>query len=475
MMVVGVFMATFLVGSLWYIMGIGDAIVYRERLQDAADASVYTSAVVHARGMNMIAMLNLIVAAVLAVLVAFKLLQLINWIANAVSCALWWTSVGSAVCSLTTSLEQPIASAVQAAEQLANTDMPVLSKTQVGIAEAMPWVAQAKSGLVVAQKYKDAATAGGMLSPSLVPFIQGRLGLPVQEDDYGFLCGKAGEQAGKLVFSPFGGFGDWVAGVVGNVVQTFPGYFCGDTGAGYSGDARSVVTDGKSEDLVKQGCNEQWSKLSPEDQDDFDWDECIKRGEKGLENGVKSLAGKGGEPGISSNGKTSKRIFDDAQNGDGYFQTWSIVIGDDEWPKKTSQGVKIAAWNKKTPLPEVPWGKVILAQAEFYCDVPGRWEDVKEDAIWNMRWRARMRRVHLPEGPVTEILGQLKGSLGGKLGGVVAAALDDPTVSAFVFGTGSQEDLIKQVRALTQGGSAWSGTAIEDAMLGESGGIELIH
>lgn len=75
-MVVGVFMAAFLVGSLWYIIGIGDAILYRERMQDGADAVAFAAAVYHARGMNIIAMINIIMAAILAVLVAFKLVQL---------------------------------------------------------------------------------------------------------------------------------------------------------------------------------------------------------------------------------------------------------------------------------------------------------------------------------------------------------------------------------------------------------------
>ncbi len=56
----------------------GDAIVFRERMQDAADATAFEDAVWHrARGMNAIAMLNIVMALVLAVLVALRVVELL--------------------------------------------------------------------------------------------------------------------------------------------------------------------------------------------------------------------------------------------------------------------------------------------------------------------------------------------------------------------------------------------------------------
>jgi hypothetical protein len=42
-MVLGIFMCACLVGVLWYLAGIGDAVVYRQRLQEAADATAARS------------------------------------------------------------------------------------------------------------------------------------------------------------------------------------------------------------------------------------------------------------------------------------------------------------------------------------------------------------------------------------------------------------------------------------------------
>ncbi len=46
-------MCACMVGILWYLAGIGDAIVFRERMQEAADATAFSAAVLHARGMNL--------------------------------------------------------------------------------------------------------------------------------------------------------------------------------------------------------------------------------------------------------------------------------------------------------------------------------------------------------------------------------------------------------------------------------------
>ena len=69
-LLIGLFMALSLVGSLWFIMGIGDAIVVRDRGQELADAAALSSASIHARGMNFIAAVNV----VMLCLAAFYLL-----------------------------------------------------------------------------------------------------------------------------------------------------------------------------------------------------------------------------------------------------------------------------------------------------------------------------------------------------------------------------------------------------------------
>ena len=74
-LVLGVFMCACMAGALWYVIGIGDAIMYRERLQEGADAVAFSAATLDARGMNLIVLLNLLMACVLGVRVAMKAAQ----------------------------------------------------------------------------------------------------------------------------------------------------------------------------------------------------------------------------------------------------------------------------------------------------------------------------------------------------------------------------------------------------------------
>lgn len=66
-MVMGIFLACSMIAAMWYMMGVGDAILWRDHQQEAADSIAFTSAAIHARGMNFIAMVNIIMMFIIAV------------------------------------------------------------------------------------------------------------------------------------------------------------------------------------------------------------------------------------------------------------------------------------------------------------------------------------------------------------------------------------------------------------------------
>ncbi len=72
-MVLGVFMAAMAVGVLYYLHGVANVVVHRERMQDAADSAAFMSAVVSARCMNILAILNMIMAALAVVGAAMQI------------------------------------------------------------------------------------------------------------------------------------------------------------------------------------------------------------------------------------------------------------------------------------------------------------------------------------------------------------------------------------------------------------------
>lgn len=97
-MIVGVFMAMLVTGFLYYIIGIGNTLIYRERMQDAADAIAFSGAVVHARGMNLIALINIIMALLVSILFALRIIQ--------------WALYGAALLALAAVVTAPLAPAI---------------------------------------------------------------------------------------------------------------------------------------------------------------------------------------------------------------------------------------------------------------------------------------------------------------------------------------------------------------------------
>lgn len=69
----GAFMGIFLVGVLYHLAGTGEAVAHQERLQDAADEGAFTAAVVHARAMDTVAVVNQSMTVVMASIAALNL------------------------------------------------------------------------------------------------------------------------------------------------------------------------------------------------------------------------------------------------------------------------------------------------------------------------------------------------------------------------------------------------------------------
>ncbi len=415
-LMIAVFMAAFLVGALWYIIGIGDAAVYRQYMQDGADATAFGAAVYHARGMNILALINLIMAAVLAVLVAFKIAQILLLIANIASCIAG--AIFNPVCDLTTAAEEPFATLVDKVETAVDKILRALHAVSNGVAIGMPWVAEVKA-VVVANSYAPTVRGGFMTSTSQIPGALEkatggggeRLGLPVQDDDFSVLCDHAGRDVVSFVFLPFsflpgigdliGGVSSYAGGAVGGLVSTFPAYFCGggpavDTGKFTKGaggkklDPKKICGD-RAKEAKKKGVT-------------FDEAAC----EKSVGGSIDSL-GKGTSGTVgSTTGKESKRVYDPARNGDDYFAVWGFDYGDLKKQSDAGKGVDIAGWGKaKVGDPSI-FGKFQFAKAEFYYEPKSSdgktWSDYEDEAMWNMRWRARLRRFRLPKTSIGTLL-----------------------------------------------------------------------
>ncbi|CAN5924141.1 hypothetical protein BH11MYX4_BH11MYX4_23940 [soil metagenome] len=357
--VTGLFACAFLIGALWYLLGIGDAILFKERMQDGADAVAFAPSVIHARGMNLIALLNITMAAILAVFVGVKITQALLLAATVIACL----NPYNPDCYYLASQHKPYKQFVDKVEKKVDRINKSLADTGNTVAKEMPSLA-ARRAAEVSRAYAPMVEGGFSASISQVPgdsessfcgsLADGgggggggkRLGLPVEDDDYENLCNHSGTMI-DIVFVP--------------------------TIAHYSDGQEMVTTSMKYAAAALPGFlkSNQW---------------C----------------------GSGSNKPKSKRVYKPARHGNDYFATWGFTTSSFiEKEDRGGKGLAVATWQRRTEGSEISQAEldrslrmVQVAKSEFYYDPrsggPRDWDGIKEEALWNLRWRARLRRVSQP-------------------------------------------------------------------------------
>ncbi|MBP9113325.1 MAG: hypothetical protein KBF88_10990 [Polyangiaceae bacterium] len=148
-MIMGLVMAMFLTGALWYTYGLGRAIAFRDHMQDASDAIAFSSASIQARGMNFISSLNFI-------LLAFTVIWLVTWLVLIVLGGIGLgllacdaTGVGAVACGGPTIEDGKALHQVwqfkEKYEKFLNVVFPGTAVTQIATSVVMPWVASFQS------------------------------------------------------------------------------------------------------------------------------------------------------------------------------------------------------------------------------------------------------------------------------------------------------------------------------------------
>ncbi len=396
-MLIGLFMATFLIGSMWFMKGVGDAMVFKDRMQEGADHAVFSAAAVNARGMNLIAVINLIM---FVLVIVHCVLAVLKWAALACSFAI----ITAEVCF-------PAYEALDKAETAYDNTvirfgLPALSIASTAAAIGYPWYGS-YAGFNVGSDYESTAIAAsasnipgfsfslplgklfgggkapaggntnmsGLLSqfqrsgsaknkPNSASFNSDmKLGLPVILVENKELCERAVDKVADLV----PGFLRWLIKFIGDLTT----------------DCDGGVWEQKM----------------------FGW----------------------------------KRMYSPAQNGNDWMQVWSFSFPkgyteDAEHRVALAQGTKTGvplAASLKGQNPSTP---MYFAQSEFYFDCEEKWDDEScskdDNAVFNMRWTSRMKHVASPD-----FFGMLMGVIGSNLLGPL---LD--------FGTDALTDQLKNTK-----------------------------
>jgi len=172
-LIVGIVFGVLLVGALWHVAGIGDAIAWRERAQDAADAGAFENAVWNARGMNVIVAINIVMSLVLAVLVIWRTILILVTVALVVAAILCVVTLGTG-CGFAGAVARVEGFMLRNDSKVANNVVRILSAmnaAQVAVATATPLVGLGAGSLNTQAGYgvSLAATESASLLPSVNP------------------------------------------------------------------------------------------------------------------------------------------------------------------------------------------------------------------------------------------------------------------------------------------------------------------
>lgn len=354
-LLIGIFIALALVASLWFMIGIGDAIAFRETAQEATDAGAFSSAVVHARSMNFIAAVNLIMFGVTVVYLILALIADFFTVALA-------TCVGPAFkpCSYASSgaipaaLEASQQTFQQSSENFRDTVVRTTVKSghqlQKLVAVTGPWAGSFAANRV-AGRYDDdlvASTIGLSHQPNIEGSGSGttaasdrdsRIGLPVKAVPASKLCDRA--------FSSFA-IGKWTQK---NSGQNFD--------FGLEPLKQAVGTAAKSATTSLHCSGDFWDEDGP------------------------------------------KIVFEKAQNGSDYMQVYGFMMGARMKDKnKSDRAVGVLSTMKKDYVASAPKSNVYLSQAEFFFDCTSTWEssacNADDNALYSPNWKVRLRRMRPP-------------------------------------------------------------------------------
>jgi hypothetical protein len=405
-MLTGLFMSCFLIGALWFIVGIGDAIVFRDKMQEAADVGAFSSAALHAKGMNFISLCNLvmlvgtIIHLVLGIISDAKLAQ-------AIYICIQTVGIGCI----------PAVADYEAAYRRWDSYFNIMSKGFKAIHIAQKTASYAYPAMGVVEAYQNGSKYGGdartskvnvlALSSSILPGAAAR-GLGNAVGGRGQALGSSVTKEGLPVEAkPFSDLCKKVVSVTTTGAINLLGV--GKSMGAVSQGALSIFNSIVGSILEIRYCNKTDMHFEP------------------LGPGWDSFWGEDG-PYI---------VYGAAQNGNVWMQTWAVNMN----PKLTDSSesrVGFAGGPKKASKYTKQEGALgYFAQAEMYVDCDAKWSDTvcnfEDQATYTIKWRARLRRLELPaitsgavgaamEGflNLPNIAG-FKDALGGKIGDILGA------------------------------------------------------
>lgn len=425
-------MGALLTGMLFYVAAAGDAIIFRTQLQDAADTTAFTSAVWHAKGMNIIAVINILMALLLCVIVLFHVLEVICLVValipgvGAISMTVFRTLVN---------LEEKVSKGI-------GEGLHVLKITQQGVTVVVPYIAAFD-----AKRTPTAAETVWPASMALIPvpadkFLFGQdkprspqngpAALPVQDADFGTLCARATKVIPEQIMELIDKFADkapwpfeavlrggleriWGAleGPIDTLAESGDGLMCQPVNHIIAALAEKVAGT-VQDDVADKACGQEADDKTEEERKQAEAENAVPNADGTKKPPLKepTAAEKRGAKqkrdtqvdGCATNvvGELAKStdisvppaaVWSAAANGNVFMHSWSRVSGT---PRMFSHDAQFVAMADRGRMPTVTPSHVAVAEAEFYVDCSDKWSACSDDAMWAPNWTARIRRFRWP-------------------------------------------------------------------------------
>lgn len=426
-MLMGLCMSCFLIGGLWFVIGIGDAIVYRDAMQEATDHAVFTSAVMHAKGMNFISACNLVMIALVAIHIVMGIIHDILLAACIIffpSCPAWisyrnvWVNVSKVLkygcvglhyLEKGASIGYPFIGAYKAYKVGGDygtfgrkRDVTVIAvSTSImpggamnGLVNTLTKQRPADTLPKGAQGPKRPATNG--YSPAKKDF------LPVEAKHYDEICKRIARSGFDALLSltgknPGGKAMRILKGIIGGALTC---RYCNDL----KGGCISSVTD-----ALKQG-NEGVDK---ENAERADRNGKVPAGGKteDISGKVDTDQGAGSKDSSQTPGGNLDPGLDSWWGADGPMLPWGGTFNGSPWQQvwavnwmpdyEDYQQNKVRIGERKFGQAKDTKSPFFFAQSEFFFDCNEGWTEyscnMDDNAGYQIKWRARLRQVALPQ------------------------------------------------------------------------------
>jgi len=223
-LLVGVFQAIFLTAMLSYVAGIGETTWEREQLQDAADGTALSSAIIMARGMNFMVFINLIMEVLVMIILILQILVMLLAAVALILTALWMFPAAALVANIGYEVHE----ISNEAQDVIFEILPVLHMVNGIVRVVTPFVAEADSLATTLGDYKNVAKLGFM--------IPSRFTLPMESGTYDRLCERAGGDLIGFLLSPLPSvIRDFGESAARSIARQLSAWFCGDGGGSGGG------------------------------------------------------------------------------------------------------------------------------------------------------------------------------------------------------------------------------------------------